>query len=45
MRSLRRRILGLCFWRIALGSPRRSECLLALMLLFCNMTANFFAML
>ena len=45
MRSLRRRILGLCFRWIALCPPRRGQCLLALVLLFCNMTADFFAVL
>lgn len=45
MRSLRGRVLGLCFLLVALGSPCRGKCLFALMLVFCNVTADFLAML
>jgi hypothetical protein len=43
--SLWRRILGLCLRWVALCPPCRSECLLALMLLLCDMAADFLAVL
>lgn len=45
MCSLRGRVFVIRLRLMALSSPRRGECLLALMLLFCNMAANFLAML
>jgi hypothetical protein len=45
MSSLRRRLFRLCFRMVALCSPRRCERLLALVLLFCNVAANFLAVL
>lgn len=45
MWSLSRWILAFCFWRIALCSPRQSECLFALVLLFGDMASDFFAVL
>ena len=45
MCSLRRWILRLGLWLITLCPSRRSERLFTLMLLFCDMTADFLAVL
>lgn len=45
MLPLRRRVVGLGFWLVALSPPGRSKRLLTLMLLLGDMAADFFAVL